>query len=67
MGVIARYLELEDLTIPREADLLIPSIRAGRRAEQNAINREGGVDKLDNKRNEIRPKDWKKNNVNPPK
>ncbi|PRQ10120.1 putative deoxyribonuclease RhsC [Enhygromyxa salina] len=39
---------------------------AGRRAEQNAINREGGVNDLDNKRNEIRPSKWSENDILPP-
>jgi hypothetical protein len=39
---------------------------AARRAEQNAMNREGGMDNLDNKRKEIRPEDWKRNGVDPP-
>ncbi|MBE7451263.1 MAG: hypothetical protein HS111_20930 [Kofleriaceae bacterium] len=40
---------------------------AGRRAEQRAINREGGVDSLDNKRNEIRSDDWQTNDIEPPR
>ena len=39
---------------------------AGRSAEQNAMNREGGVDNLDNKRNEIRQEKWEENDVKPP-
>jgi len=39
---------------------------AARQAEQRAINRAGGVDKLDNKRNEIRPEVWKQNGIDPP-
>jgi hypothetical protein len=37
-----------------------------RKAEQTAMNKEGGLEKLDNKRNEIRPKDWKDNGIEPP-
>jgi hypothetical protein len=40
---------------------------AGRAAEQNAINKRGGVDKLDNKRNEIAPDKWPDSGVLPPK
>lgn len=41
--------------------------RDARRAkEQQAINDRGGVDKLDNKRNEIAPHKWASKGVNPP-
>lgn len=41
--------------------------RAARQeAEQNAINERGGVGNLDNKRNEIAPKDWEKRGIRPP-
>lgn len=39
--------------------------KTGPIAEQNAMNKRGGVQLLDNKRNEIRPSDWGKYNVNP--
>ncbi|MBK9266189.1 MAG: hypothetical protein IPM54_41175 [Polyangiaceae bacterium] len=39
---------------------------AGRRAEQRAINREGGVGELDNRRNEIRPGKWEVHGIDPP-
>jgi len=41
-------------------------IDAGRTAEQNAINALGGVDNLDNRRNEIAPRNWPKFGVTPP-
>ena len=31
------------------------------------MNKEGGLDKLDNKREEIRQESWEKNDVPPPK
>jgi len=37
-----------------------------RKKEQKAMNSRGGVDKLDNKRNEIAPKNWPQNGVSPP-
>jgi hypothetical protein len=40
---------------------------AGRAAEQNAINKEGGLENLDNKRNEIAPDNWPASGVSPPK
>ena len=39
--------------------------KAGPIAEQNAMNQRGGVQHLDNKRNEIRPSDWSKYKVKP--
>ena len=39
---------------------------AGRVAEQRAMNAEGGLDALDNKRNEIAAQDWSKHGVDPP-
>jgi RHS repeat-associated protein len=39
---------------------------ARRKAEQQAINDNGGVKYLDNKRNEINQKDWGKSGVRPP-
>ncbi len=39
---------------------------AGRAAEQNAINKRGGVENLDNKRNEIAPNKWPSSGVLPP-
>ncbi|HRI69809.1 MAG TPA: RHS repeat-associated core domain-containing protein, partial [Polyangium sp.] len=39
---------------------------AARRAEQQAINREGGVGKLDNRRNEVRPEKWEAHGIDPP-
>jgi hypothetical protein len=35
--------------------------------EQQAINDRGGVDKLDNKRNEVAPKNWSNLGVTPPR
>jgi hypothetical protein len=43
--------EIVDTNNPEDAD-------AGRAAEQGAINREGGVPALDNKRNEVDPSRW---------
>ena len=40
-------------------------LASGRAAEQGAINREGGVDALDNKRNEVRPDDWEDLGIDP--
>jgi hypothetical protein len=41
--------------------------KQGRRnAEQQAINDRGGKDKLDNKRNEVAPKDWGDRGIKPP-
>ena len=37
-----------------------------RQKEQKHINRKGGKDKLDNKRNEIREDKWKENDIEPP-
>jgi hypothetical protein len=45
----------------------VDTTTAGRQAEQKAMNEEGGVQNLDNKRNEIREKDWKANGVQRPK
>ena len=36
-----------------------------KKTEQNAMNQRGGVQHLDNKRNEIRPSDWSKYKVKP--
>jgi hypothetical protein len=38
---------------------------ARRKAEQQAINDNGGVKQLDNRRNEIKQKDWEKSGVRP--
>ena len=35
--------------------------------EQKAMNERGGKDKLDNKRNEVAPKEWEKKGIDPPK
>jgi hypothetical protein len=35
-------------------------IRSGKIAEQRAINSRGGIQNLDNRRNEIAPRNWKK-------
>ena len=40
---------------------------ARRTKEQQAINDRGGVDKLDNKRNEVAPKNWPDKKIEPPK
>lgn len=41
--------------------------RVARRArEQRAINDRGGVDKLDNRRNEVAPKKWPTMGITPP-
>ncbi len=41
--------------------------KQGRRnAEQQSMNDRGGVDKLDNKRNEVAPKDWGDRGIKPP-
>jgi hypothetical protein len=40
---------------------------AGRAAEQNAINKAGGLGNLDNRRNEIAPSKWPANGVAPPR
>lgn len=37
--------------------------KAGSIAEQNAINNKGGIQSLDNKRNEIKVSDWSKYGV----
>ncbi|MCW8879396.1 MAG: RHS domain-containing protein [Kangiellaceae bacterium] len=39
---------------------------ARRKAEQEAMNERGGVDNLDNKRNEVKEKDWEKKGIKPP-
>jgi RHS repeat-associated protein len=41
-------------------------VAEGRLKEQNAINDRGGVQNLDNKRNEISPKNWEAKGVKPP-
>ncbi len=49
-------------------DQLLPAQRdrdARRAKEQKAINR-GGVDELDNKRNEVAPKNWPSQGIAPP-
>lgn len=38
--------------------------KAGSIAEQNAINKRGGIQFLDNKRNEIKVSDWNKYKIN---
>ncbi|HTV84873.1 MAG TPA: RHS repeat-associated core domain-containing protein [Dyella sp.] len=38
-----------------------------RQKEQQAINNSGGVNHLDNRRNEIAPKKWSQNNIQPPR
>ena len=51
---------------PREGTYDPKQSGAGRRAEQKAMNDEGGLDNLDNKRNEIRRDDWTKNGIRSP-
>ena len=38
----------------------------GRMKEQQAINNEGGLGNLDNKRNEIRPRNWGQHGIDDP-
>jgi hypothetical protein len=40
---------------------------ACRTKEQQAMNDRGGFDKLDNKRNEVAPKNWPDKKIEPPK
>jgi hypothetical protein len=40
--------------------------QAGRVAEQNVMNKNGGVKALDNRRNEIAPEKWPSAGVTPP-
>ncbi len=40
-------------------------LQACKKTKQNAMNQRGGVQHLDNKRNEIRPSDWSKYKVKP--
>ena len=44
-----------------------PKTKSGAIAEQNAMNKHGGVRNLDNKRNEIRESDWGKYKIKPVK
>jgi hypothetical protein len=39
----------------------------GKVKEQKEMNARGGLDELDNKRNEIAPEDWDKHGIDPPK
>lgn len=56
-----------DRTGARIVDTYPKGDRDSRRAkEQQAINDRGGVDKLDNKRNEIAPRKWNDKGISPP-